>query len=291
MTASAHTFHRYADVEAALADPHLVPAPAEDGPPGTTAWLRARVARFSSGAAHARRRALVEAELARLDPVALRRAAAESDPGAAGADPRLRAVRALAEGIGLAEPDAVAAAVATVARAYFGTDDPATRASADAAVAWLLPRVLDPAQAPEAQGEAAANRIGLLVQACDATGALVEHAEKAAAEPVQAAALLAETLRHDPPVRTMRRVAARATRVAGVDIAEGDLVLLDIAAANRDPEVFSAPDAFDPQRSAPPALTFGAAPRVCPGRAHALALAAGLLESSKGSRARRQGAN
>lgn len=53
---------------------------------------------------------------------------------------------------------------------------------------------------------------------------------------------------------------------------------LNIAAANRDPEVFADPGTFDPERSGPPALTFGAEPRICPGRNHALALAAGVLD-------------
>ena len=73
-------------------------------------------------------------------------------------------------------------------------------------------------------------------------------------------------------------VAVRDTRVAGVDIAAGDLVILDIAAANHDPEVFTDPDAFDPGRSGPPSLTFGSPPRVCPGRDHAVAIAAGALD-------------
>lgn len=76
-----HEFDRYADIAAALADPHLVPLPATSGPVGGIAWLRATVARFSSGQTHARRRALVEADLARLDPLALRKAVA-LDPGA-----------------------------------------------------------------------------------------------------------------------------------------------------------------------------------------------------------------
>ncbi|WP_237694506.1 isocitrate lyase/phosphoenolpyruvate mutase family protein, partial [Streptomyces sp. SID2563] len=58
------------------------------------------------------------------------------------------------------------------------------------------------------------------------------------------------------------RVAARATRIAGREIAEGDAVVLDLVAAQ--------------QGHAAP-LTFGAPPRVCPGRAHALALTEGLL--------------
>jgi 2-methylisocitrate lyase-like PEP mutase family enzyme len=61
----------------------------------------------------------------------------------------------------------------------------------------------------------------------------------------------------------MRRVAARATRLAGREIAEGDVVLLDVAAADR---------------AHPVPLTFGAPPRVCPGRTHALALADGVLQ-------------
>ncbi|WP_405020678.1 cytochrome P450 [Kitasatospora sp. NBC_00070] len=262
MNTTEHRFDRYTDVRAALADPHLVPLPAEPGPVGTMAWLRATVARFGSGPEHARRRALVEAELARLDPAELRRSAAAGLDG----DARVRAVRALAEVLGLAEPDAVAAAVGAAAGTYFGGTDPA----ADAAVAWLLPRV------GGADQEAAAQRIGLLLQAFEATGTLVDNARTAPAGSA-VRARLTETLRYDPAVRVMRRVAARPTEVAGVPIAEGDLVLLDLAAANRDPEVFAEPDRFDPLRSGPPALTFGSEPRRCPGREHALALAAGIL--------------
>jgi cytochrome P450 len=60
--------------------------------------------------------------------------------------------------------------------------------------------------------------------------------------------------------------------------AAGDLVVLDIAAANRDPSVFTGPDHFDPDRAAIPHLTFGAGRHRCPGAAHALALAEGMAE-------------
>jgi len=285
MTSSVHEFTRYADVRIALANPHLVPLSARPGPPGGMAWLRSTVARFSTGETHARRRALLEADLARLDPSALRRAAASGPAGEA----RVMVVRTLAESLGLSDPDAIAGAITVVAGTYFGGDD----ADADAAVAWLVPRVLpaDPVDPPaeraegaeraEALLEAAANRIGLLVQACDATGSLVDHARRAAGDcPVvhSTEALLTETLRYDPPVRAMHRVAVRDTRVAGVEIAEGDLVTLDIAAANRDPEVYEDPTAFDPERSDPLPLTFGSEPRICPGHHHALALAAGILD-------------
>ena len=58
-----------------LASP--VPDPGPAGPYGTLPWLRATVSRFANGETHARRRALVEALLAELDPAALREEAAE----------------------------------------------------------------------------------------------------------------------------------------------------------------------------------------------------------------------
>ncbi|MFE6867974.1 hypothetical protein ACFVFS_15585 [Kitasatospora sp. NPDC057692] len=251
---------------AVLADPALVPPPAESGPVGGTAWLRATVARFSAGERHAARRAFVEADLAGLDPDALRLAAAAGFE----ADVRVRAVRVLAQALGMAEPEAVARAVGVVARSYFveRPEDP----EADAAVAWLLPRMLPEGsdgsagtampEAPDAGGtERAANRIGLLVQACDATAALVEHARAAGAESGDP---LAAALRRDPPVRTMRRRAVRPTEVGGVSVPAGADVLLDIAAAQA-------------ERPDLPPLTFGAPPRLCPGRTHALAVAAGIL--------------
>ncbi|MEU9947581.1 isocitrate lyase/phosphoenolpyruvate mutase family protein [Streptomyces sp. NPDC047939] len=314
MTHTTHEFDRFEDVRAALADPALVPErpAAADGPPGASvAWLRATVARFSHGEPHRRRRALVEAELARLAPESLRQAAAVVP----GEDIRFTVVRTLAAALGMPRPAAVAEAVIAVAGVYFGGED----AAADEAVARLVrwpaaptevgpgstevgpgstqvgpgctstevgpdstevgpgctsaepvsTQVVpgtpsagsDPTAEPvpvpfDAAPESAAGRIGLLVQACEATAALVETAVGNERLP------LSRVLRELPPVRTTRRVAARATRVAGREIAEGDVVLLDLAAANR---------------AHPVPLTFGAPPRICPGRAHALALADGLL--------------
>ncbi|MFG3137329.1 isocitrate lyase/phosphoenolpyruvate mutase family protein [Streptomyces sp. NPDC048211] len=250
MTHTTHEFDRFEDVRSALTDPALVPGlpAAEDGPAGAgVAWLRATVARFSHGEAHRRRRALVEAELARLTPEALRRAAAV----APGEETRVAVVRTLADALGLPRPTAVAEAVTVVAGVYFGGDD----AAADEAVAALV-RWLAPPPSNEAARESAANLIGLLVQACGATAALVDTAFDHSSVP------LSRILRDMPPVSAMRRVAVAATGVGGRHIAEGDVVLLDLAAANR---------------AHPSLLTFGAPPRVCPGRAHALALADGLL--------------
>ena len=96
-----HEFSRHADVVAALADPALVPPPpVETRPaarmtPGTAAWLRANVARFASGPVHARRRAVVEADLAGIDAESLRLAVHGIDgDGGGDGDVRLAAVGA-----------------------------------------------------------------------------------------------------------------------------------------------------------------------------------------------------
>ncbi|MFI0895533.1 isocitrate lyase/phosphoenolpyruvate mutase family protein [Streptomyces sp. NPDC020983] len=254
MTPTTHVLTHPADITAAFADPALVPVrpPGADGAAGAgVAWLRATVARFSSGAPHARRRAFVEAELARVRPAVLRSAAARAPEG----ELRHRVVRTLAGVLGMPEPDAVAEEVLVVSGPYFGAADAAAEAAADEAVARLVDR-LAPSPADEAAREAAANRIGLLVQACAATSALVEGAAADEAVP------LARVLREAPPVVELRRVAMRPARVAGRVIGAGDTVVADLASAHR---------------THPVPLTFGVPPRVCPGRAHALALAEGLL--------------
>jgi hypothetical protein len=58
-----------------------------------------------------------------------------------------------------------------------------------------------------------------------------------------------EMLRVEAPVQRTGRRVERNTTVRGVDLAEGDLVLLVLAAANRDPEVFADPHAFDVTRA------------------------------------------
>ncbi|MEH0828351.1 cytochrome P450, partial [Micromonospora sp. CPCC 205714] len=188
-------------------------------------------------------------------------------------------VRVLAAGLDLADPAAAVAAVALVAAAYQPGAGPVAVRRADRAVAALV--AMSPAEPPEAT----ANRIGLLVQACDATAALIGTAARyapAAERSVPTAALLAEVLRLDPPVRGTRRIAARASRVGGQSVAPGAELVLRFDAANRDPALVSAPDRFLPGRSV---LTFGAGPHGCPGERHALALATGVLDVLRERRA------
>lgn len=224
------------DIEQALGDPNLVPLPAGTGAEGSMAWLRATVARFAHGSVHARRRAYVEAELARIDVDTLRHLAA----GAYG-DDRERVLRALAHAMQLPElDDAAVEALLVVAANYFGGDDPA----ADDAVKLLLPLMQtdDPEQA--------ANRIGILVQACDATALLIAAARNGSGD-------VHTAVREDPPVQVMRRTAIAPTRIGGTAVPEGESVLLEVG---------------------PVGLTFGHGPRICPGRALAVALAEGALQ-------------
>jgi cytochrome P450 len=287
----------YGSVHAVLADPRFVVPPAPGGGvAGGIGWLRATVARFSNGADHQRRRALAAAELARVDPAGLRRRAFDRSAAvlsAAGARPielmaevaRVVPVELLGDALGI---PATAGDVATVAQAYH--PHVAAGPDTDRAVARLVEACGGVADEPTAA------RIGLLVQACDATAGLIGNAVLAAlrqgppgpaaagwGKPASgkadvAEAVVAETLRHDPPVLSTRRLATAAARVNGTYLAAGTLVELDLT-ANRDPSAAAAPGGIGPDYAD---LAFGAGAHACPGRAHALAIAAGVVEAVRG---------
>jgi cytochrome P450 len=209
------------DVLAVLNDPAFV-VPAV--PPASTgvAWLRATVGRFSSGAAHERRRALSVAILEAIPPQSLE--------AAGGGHP----VAVLARAMGLEEP--VVDLVRDVAQAYRpGTGDDTV---ADAAVDRLV------AVLGGAYDEPTAARIGVLTQACEPTVALIERTRHRGVD---------EVLRDDPPVPETRRQALARTTVGGVTAEAGEVVAVRLSGD----------------------LAFGAGPRRCPGRDHALALVRG----------------
>lgn len=66
-----------------------------------------------------------------------------------------------------------------------------------------------------------------------------------------------EVLRWGTPVIHMRRTAAQDTKLAGTKIAAGDKVVMWYSSANRDPEVFEAPETFDITREKNPHFAFG----------------------------------
>lgn len=209
-----------AAARAVLLDPSFV-VPAVPPAQGGIAWLRATVGRFSTGPDHARRRALSVAILETV-PIAALCSAGDEHP-----------VAVLARAIGVSQP--VVDLVRDVAQAYQpGSGD---ERRADAAVGQLVTVF------GGVHDEPTAARIGVLVQACDATATLIERARHRGVE---------EVLREDPPVRATRRQASERTTVAGVPVEAGEVVLVSLADG----------------------LAFGAGPRRCPGERQARALAA-----------------
>lgn len=145
-------------------------------------------------------------------------------------------------------------AVIAVSSGYLNPDGAAP--DTDTAVKFLASAL------SAADAEVTANRIGLLMQACDATAGLignslartfgstdaVDRIRAGDGNEVSAQAVdevVAATLRDDPPVRRTRRLRPG-----------GEVLLIDITR-----------------------LTFGAGRRPCPGPDHATALTAGVLDA------------
>ncbi len=74
-----------------------------------------------------------------------------------------------------------------------------------------------------------------------------------------------EILRFDPALHMFTRWAYDDVEVMGHTFHRGDQVALLLAAANRDPGVWDAPDKFDPRRPPKPNATFGAGLHFCVG--------------------------
>lgn len=74
-----------------------------------------------------------------------------------------------------------------------------------------------------------------------------------------------EILRFDPPLHLFERHAKEDLSLFGHRFCRGDTVALLLAAANRDPAVYSDPDIFDPFRPAKVNLAFGAGIHFCVG--------------------------
>ena len=89
--------------------------------------------------------------------------------------------------------------------------------------------------------------------------------ERARVEPPLRAAIVHEALRFEPPVANLPRLATGPLCIGGEEVPPGAMLLLGLAAANRDPRVFADPDRFDPDRPPQDVLTFGFGVKFCPG--------------------------
>ncbi|MFC4125437.1 cytochrome P450 [Nocardia rhizosphaerae] len=90
--------------------------------------------------------------------------------------------------------------------------------------------------------------VNLIGNAIAALSANPEQLAKAAADPDRWPDVVEETLRFDPPVQTTARQALEDVEVDGFPVREGSTVILSLAGANRDPEIFGEPHRFDIDR-------------------------------------------
>jgi len=98
---------------------------------------------------------------------------------------------------------------------------------------------------------------------------LLAHPAQLAAvrdDPRLVAAAVEESLRFEPAAAMVDRYATRDVEIEGAPIRRGDLVVVSVTAANRDPAAFEQPDRFDIARGdARSHVAWGAGPHVCIG--------------------------
>ena len=265
---------RAVDVEAVLASPASLVGfvPADDDP---GAAVKSRMARFSDGADHDRRRSLAIARLADLAPSQLQAAAyaATAERLAAARGPTVEVMGLVAREVPIAVlaaalgADPQLAPTATRALALAMAPPVGSPAGDIAAAAAELVRLVGGPTA-DVHDEASVNTAALLLQAVDATAGLIGNSILARSRyrPAVRDDLVAGTNRFDPPVQLTTRVAAGPVELADVTIPAGATVVVLLAAANHDPEC------REP-------FGFGAEPRRCPGSSAATTLAAGVVDA------------
>lgn len=85
-------------------------------------------------------------------------------------------------------------------------------------------------------------------------------------DPSLARSVFEETLRWSPSSPYIGRTTSRPTELGGVRLAQGEKVIMALAAANRDPRRWEAPDVFDPTRDTSGHLAFGTGIHGCVGQ-------------------------
>lgn len=81
----------------------------------------------------------------------------------------------------------------------------------------------------------------------------------------RASAIVEETLRYDPPVQLVGRIALADMVIGGIEVPAGDVMMLLLAGASRDPAEYDRPDVFDPDRKTMRHLGFGRGAHYCLG--------------------------
>lgn len=125
----------------------------------------------------------------------------------------------------------------------------------------------------EAVSFCVSNLIGLFIQSYDAARGLLsnsllqffskENTLSNQIDKTQIQKMVIETLRFDPPIHNTRRIAVSDISVNGNTIKKDDLILVVVAAANRDPKQFENAMNFDGERVNNNHLTFGIGGHMC----------------------------
>ena len=135
-----------------------------------------------------------------------------------------------------------------------------------------------------------ANIIGLLSQTSEASAGLIGNSlvvlqqqpallAQIQNSPSRMNAFVEEVARYDSPVQNTRRFVREECTIAGQDLQGGDVILLLLAAANRDANLNPDPDTFTLHRVARKLFTFGHGHHTCPGHEIALNIAAQAIQS------------
>jgi cytochrome P450 len=185
---------------------------------------------------------------------------------------------------------------AIAAEALAATLDAALDAADGDRAGGLLAVMLAEAASRGVTGRAAivANGIGLLMQTYEATAGLIGNslialaqrpalARAALASDERCRAIVAEVLRHDPPIQNTRRFLLRDATVAGQHLAAGSGILVVLAAANRDPASNPQPERFDPERAARASFSLGHGAHACPGGGFAITIATAAVATLLGA--------
>lgn len=143
--------------------------------------------------------------------------------------------------------------------------------------------LLDELLADEAAGEltddeVVANLIGIVNAAHETTTSLMANSmvlllshpdqlDLLVTDPTLIPGAVVEVGRLESPSQIISRVAAHDLELNGVSISAGQLVAINLAQANRDPDVYPDPERFDVTRSGLAPLTFGHGEHFCVGTA------------------------
>ena len=149
---------------------------------------------------------------------------------------------------------------------------------ADAEDSFLGELLRDEAAGGLTDDEVLANLIGMVNAAHETTTSLMANSmilllqnpdqlRLLMSDPSLIPGAVAEVGRLESPSQIISRVAARDLDLQGLSLRAGQLVAINLAQANRDPDVYPDPDRMDITRSGPAPLTFGHGEHFCPGMA------------------------